>query len=472
MSPPRSEDSKAFKKISFEFGGYKLRYAWVSQRGYYPEDLDKANQDQHAEFDNFGMSSKSDSWKNHKEADKDAGIEDCHFFGVFDGHGKTGDKCAIFARDHLPQRLVEELSTRADAVKTPGTCTNAIKDAYKAAFTSVNQMLHDDNIDDTMSGTTAICALFVRGSLYVANVGDSRAIIGEETNMKLIAKPLSVDQTPFRKDERERCKLKHAVVANMDQMDGLEEMHESWQEATDGDEDDDTGDPPRIWLKDKMLPGCAFTRSIGDSIGESVGVFAEPEVEVRDLKSQDKYVILASDGVWEFLTNQTVLNMVMAYKSPLKACKAVVNESYKLWLQYDVRTDDITMIAIYLEEMAGIDAAHVAESATISNDAKNADTPAKRISLRELRRKSSAPAKPIMPTGVTKQSQEEEIKAVRRVMTKEKKRMVRPPRPNVAPMPAPVRPRCSCVVRSHRYIYFRRSSSRARARPRTTNTPR
>ena len=42
--------------------------------------------------------------------------------------------------------------------------------------------------------------------------------------------------------------------------------------------------------------------------------------------------------------------MVAAYKSPLKACKAVVNEAYKLWLQYDVRTDDITMIAIYLED--------------------------------------------------------------------------------------------------------------------------
>lgn len=124
----------------------------------------------------------------------------------------------------------------------------------------------------------------------MANVGDSRAIIGEERNSKLIAYPLSSDQTPFRKDERERVKAAGATVANMDQMDGLEEMHENWTEANQAgdDEEDDTGDPPRVWLKQKMLPGCAFTRSIGDSIGESVGVFAEPEVLTKELCANDK----------------------------------------------------------------------------------------------------------------------------------------------------------------------------------------
>ena len=72
----RSEDSKAFKKIAFDFGNYKLRYAWVSQRGYYPEDLDKHNQDAHVEKENFGA---------------DAHIKDTAFFGVFDGHGTEGN---------------------------------------------------------------------------------------------------------------------------------------------------------------------------------------------------------------------------------------------------------------------------------------------------------------------------------------------------------------------------------------------
>jgi serine/threonine protein phosphatase PrpC len=63
--------------------------------------------------------------------------------------------------------------------------------------------------DDSVSGTTGVTA-FVKGdTLYVANVGDSRAIIarmGEDEKLKSC--PLSVDQTPFRKDERERLKKK------------------------------------------------------------------------------------------------------------------------------------------------------------------------------------------------------------------------------------------------------------------------
>ena len=43
----------AFKKVPIRFGNYKLRYAWVSQRGFYPDEPDKANQDAHVEVENF-----------------------------------------------------------------------------------------------------------------------------------------------------------------------------------------------------------------------------------------------------------------------------------------------------------------------------------------------------------------------------------------------------------------------------------
>ena len=50
-----------------------------------------------------------------------------------------------------------------------------------------------------------------------------------------------------------------------------------------------------------------------------------------------------SDGVFEFLSNETVCEIVGHYKGdPMKATKAVVAEAYRLWLQYEVRTDDIT----------------------------------------------------------------------------------------------------------------------------------
>lgn len=63
-----------------------------------------------------------------------------------------------------------------------------------------------------------------------------------------------------------------------------------------------------------------------------------------------RFLVIASDGVFEFLTNQSVADMVAKYPDPLDACKKVVQESYDLWLQYEVRTDDITIICVYLGE--------------------------------------------------------------------------------------------------------------------------
>ena len=54
-----------------------------------------------------------------------------------------------------------------------------------------------------------------------------------------------------------------------------------------GDEIDDGGDPPRIWAQDQEYPGTAFTRSIGDSLAESLGVMAEPELDHHQIKAKD-----------------------------------------------------------------------------------------------------------------------------------------------------------------------------------------
>ena len=77
-----------------------------------------------------------------------------------------------------------------------------------------------------MSGTTAISVVITGTKVYVANVGDSRAIVARRENGKLVARPLSIDQTPFRLDERERVKKSGARVMTLDQLEGLAPLHE------------------------------------------------------------------------------------------------------------------------------------------------------------------------------------------------------------------------------------------------------
>lgn len=142
----------------------------------------------------------------------------------------------------------------------------------------------DKKFDDALSGTTSISILFRGKTMYISNVGDSRAIVvsySRENHDRLVAKPLSSDQTPYRKDERERVKKYGARIMSMDQIEGVEPKHENWGDLNLGEDIDEGGDPPRIWSPNGDYPGTAFTRSLGDKVAEECGVIAEPEILQR-----------------------------------------------------------------------------------------------------------------------------------------------------------------------------------------------
>ncbi|KAL6974434.1 cGMP-dependent protein kinase [Sarracenia purpurea var. burkii] len=259
-------------------GNYELRYSYLSQRGYYPDALDKANQDSFCIHTPFGTN------------------PDDHFFGVFDGHGEFGAQCSQFVKRKLCENLLRNSRFHTDAVE-----------ACHAAFLATNSQLHaDNNLDDSMSGTTAITVLVRGRTLYVSNSGDSRAIIAERRGQDIVAIDLSIDQTPFRVDELERVKHCGARVLTLDQIEGLKNPDvQCW-----GTEEGDDGDPPRLWVENGMYPGTAFTRSIGDSIAETIGVVANPEIVVLELTPDHPFFVIASDGVFEFLSSQAVVDMV------------------------------------------------------------------------------------------------------------------------------------------------------------------
>ncbi|XP_059431761.1 protein phosphatase 2C and cyclic nucleotide-binding/kinase domain-containing protein [Corylus avellana] len=316
------------RTVKVPSGNYELRYSFLSQRGYYPDALDKANQDSFCIHTPFGTEPNE------------------HFFGVFDGHGEFGAQCSQFVKRKLCENLLRHSKFHVDAVE-----------ACHGAFLTTNSQLHSDILDDSMSGTTAITVLVRGRTIYVANSGDSRAVIAERRGKDIVAVDLSIDQTPFRVDELERVKLCGARVLTLDQIEGLKNPDvQCW-----GTEESDDGDPPRLWVPNGMYPGTAFTRSIGDSIAESVGVVANPELVVLELTASHPFFVLASDGVFEFLSSQSVVDMVAKFKDPRDACAAIVAESYRLWLQYETRTDDITVIVVHINGLTDI---AVGQSAT------------------------------------------------------------------------------------------------------------
>ena len=143
--------------------------------------------------------------------------------------------------------------------------------------------------DVRFSGSTCVSVLTYGRKLFVANVGDSRAILiranpgGANAGCTAIA--LSRDHKPDDKDEAA------VIIANNGRIDSYR---------------DQLGNqigPMRVWLKNEDIPGLAMTRSFGDAMAARVGVNAVPEVKTFDLTLDDKIIVLASDGVWEFLEN-------------------------------------------------------------------------------------------------------------------------------------------------------------------------
>lgn len=126
----------------------------------------------------------------------------------------------------------------------------------------------------------------------------------------------------------------------------------------------------------------------------------------REINVNDRFVVIASDGVFEFLTNQMVADIVARFADPLEACKSIVNAAYNMWLQYEVRTDDITIIAIYVDEF-GTKATFNATSSFYHPS------------------QTTAPESPVPPTGLSLKAGQLEMlesRPVRRAMSREKKK--------------------------------------------------
>lgn len=91
-------------------------------------------------------------------------------------------------KKECPERLVRLLEKK----------DGSFIEAYSKSFQDTNAKLHASRIDDSLSGTTAICMFLDGDMIHVANVGDSRAVIATMADGVLTAQPLSVDQTPYR----------------------------------------------------------------------------------------------------------------------------------------------------------------------------------------------------------------------------------------------------------------------------------
>ena len=93
-----------------------------------------------------------------------------------------------------------------------------------------------------------------------------------------------------------------------------------------------------------------MSRSIGDLKGKAIGVISEPGILEYDLNEATKYIVIASDGVWEFMKNEEVRDLGKSFyleNDSSGFCHKIVDTSASIWQKRDIVVDDITIVVMF-----------------------------------------------------------------------------------------------------------------------------
>ncbi|KAE9451421.1 hypothetical protein C3L33_16666, partial [Rhododendron williamsianum] len=238
------------------------------------------------ECPNFGMTSvcgrrrdMEDAVAIHPSFSRRSGRDaaDLHFFGVYDGHGCS--HVAMKCRDRMHEIVKGE-------VEVGGEGEGAWKEMMARSFSRMDKEVTEWSNGGAVGvsssacrcelqtpqcdavGSTAVVAVVTPDKIVVSNCGDSRAVLCRNG----VAIPLSLDHKPDRPDELHRIQTAGGRVI--------------------------------YWDGARVLGVLAMSRAIGDNYLKPF-VIPEPEVTVTDRTAEDECLILASDGLWDVVSNET-----------------------------------------------------------------------------------------------------------------------------------------------------------------------
>ncbi|KAF6142277.1 hypothetical protein GIB67_039984 [Kingdonia uniflora] len=288
---------------------------------------------------------------------------DTTFCGVFDGHGPYGHMVAKRVRDSLPLKLCTQWKANSISRERKSSVTGSmdseeatslnmddewcessdadenkqlpemylpLKQSFLKAFKLMDKELKlHPLIDCLCSGSTAVTLLKQGPDIVIGNVGDSRAILGtRDKDNTLISVQLTVDLKPNLPREAARIRqCKGRVFA----------LH-------------DEPEVPRVWLPNNDSPGLAMARAFGDFCLKDFGLISVPDVSYRRLTERDEFIVLATDGVLDVLSNKQVVDIVASSPSRTTAARAIVESAVRAWrLKFPTsKCDDCAAVCLFV----------------------------------------------------------------------------------------------------------------------------
>ncbi|CAA0381451.1 unnamed protein product [Arabidopsis thaliana] len=260
--------------------------------------------------------------------------EDMIFCGIFDGHGPWGHFVSKQVRNSMPISLLcnwkETLSQTTIAEPDKELQRFAIwKYSFLKTCEAVDlELEHHRKIDSFNSGTTALTIVRQGDVIYIANVGDSRAVLATVSDEgSLVAVQLTVDFKPNLPQEEERIIGCNGRVFCLQDEPGVH----------------------RVWQPVDESPGLAMSRAFGDYCIKDYGLVSVPEVTQRHISIRDQFIILATDGVWDVISNQEAIDIVSSTAARAKAAKRLVQQAVRAWnrKRRGIAMDDISAVCLF-----------------------------------------------------------------------------------------------------------------------------
>ncbi|XP_018472376.2 probable protein phosphatase 2C 68 [Raphanus sativus] len=294
------------------------------------------------------------------------------FVGVYDGHG--GPEASRYISDHLFAHLMR-------ASKERGAIS---EESLRAAFSATEEAFltlvrRTCSLKPLIAAVGSCCLVGViwKGTLLIANVGDSRAVLGSSMSSsssnrsnKIVAEQLTSDHNAALEEVRQELKSLHPDDSHIVVL-----KHGVWRIKGIIQVSRSIGDAylkrPEFSL-DPSFPKFHLTERLQRPV-----LSAEPCVYTRVLQTSDKFVIFASDGLWEQMSNQQAVEIVSKHPRPGIARRLVRRAmsiaAKKREMRYDdlkkvergVRRffhDDITVVVMFIDsELLMVEKATVPE---------------------------------------------------------------------------------------------------------------
>ncbi|KAL0338120.1 UNVERIFIED_CONTAM: putative protein phosphatase 2C 65 [Sesamum angustifolium] len=227
-----------------------------------------------------------------------SGDKDMFFCAVFDGHGPSGHKVAQYVRDLLPAKISSLYKQSSVDGKNAVLDIATGPDDHNQNMESKNPLL--------LSWKARLTKSFQEMDEQLGADGSVETYCSAASESSCQGRIMAMDEEP---------------------------------------------NVYRIWMPNEDCPGLAMARAFGDFCLKDFGLISTPEVTYRKLTERDEFVVLATDGIWDALSNDEVVKIVASARKRSMAGKLLVEKAVRAWKYKFPRAkiDDCAVVCLFFK---------------------------------------------------------------------------------------------------------------------------